>query len=142
MDGSVDASAYDREQQRTQREAEHVRDELQHKTTSNAEHVAEHYNQRRELGVEGRMHTMITGLRLFNNWVKSIMIRQFAYTGCRVLDLGCGKGGDLRKWSIAGISEYVGMDIAQVSVTQAQKRFGEMHNARFKARFFAQDCYA
>ncbi|KAJ2609306.1 mRNA cap guanine-N7 methyltransferase [Coemansia sp. RSA 1365] len=109
---------------------------------NSAAQVAEHYNQRRQLGVHGRMHTKITGLRLFNNWIKSIMIRKFAYNGCRVLDLGCGKGGDLRKWAIAGISEYIGMDIAQTSVSQAQKRFEEMRNTQFSAKFFAQDCYA
>ncbi|KAJ2725070.1 mRNA cap guanine-N7 methyltransferase [Coemansia sp. Benny D115] len=108
---------------------------------SNAELVANHYNTRRELGIEGRMHTKITGLRLFNNWIKSILIGRHTTAGCKVLDLGCGKGGDLRKWAITGIGEYVGMDIAQVSVSQAQKRYSEMHNVRFKASFFAQDCY-
>ncbi|KAJ1998332.1 mRNA cap guanine-N7 methyltransferase, partial [Coemansia sp. S85] len=107
----------------------------------NAQQVAEHYNTRRELGIEGRLHTKITGLRLFNNWVKSILIGMHTFRGCKVLDLGCGKGGDLRKWSYAHIGEYVGMDIAQVSVTQAQKRYTDMHNARFPARFYAQDCY-
>ncbi|KAJ2798302.1 mRNA cap guanine-N7 methyltransferase [Coemansia guatemalensis] len=135
-------------------EKDNQRDDLPHKvaggdstretssSSSNAAQVADHYNQRRQLGVQGRMHTKITGLRLFNNWIKSIMIREYAYRGCRVLDLGCGKGGDLRKWAIAGISEYIGMDIAQTSVSQAQKRFLEIRNARFSAQFFAQDCYA
>lgn len=108
--------------------------------SDNAQQVAEHYNQRRELGRQGRLHTKITGLRVFNNWVKSLLIQQHTWQGCRVLDLGCGKGGDLRKWSIAQIGEYVGMDIAQVSVTQAQRRYTEM-NASFPARFYAQDCY-
>lgn len=27
----------------------------------------------------------------------------------KVLDLGCGKGGDLMKWQKAGLSEYVGI---------------------------------
>ncbi|KAJ2410568.1 mRNA cap guanine-N7 methyltransferase [Coemansia sp. RSA 2531] len=108
---------------------------------NNAQQVAEHYNTRRELGVEGRLHTKITGLRLFNNWVKTVLIGMHTFRGCKVLDLGCGKGGDLRKWSYANIGEYVGMDIAQVSVTQAQKRYTEMHNPRFPARFYAQDCY-
>jgi mRNA (guanine-N7-)-methyltransferase len=27
----------------------------------------------------------------------------------RVLDIGCGKGGDLGKWSKAGVVEYVGI---------------------------------
>ncbi|KAJ2763544.1 mRNA cap guanine-N7 methyltransferase, partial [Coemansia nantahalensis] len=107
----------------------------------NAAHVARHYNERRELGVEGRMHTKITGLRLFNNWVKSLLIRQYTTRGCRVLDLGCGKGGDLRKWELSSIGEYVGMDIAAVSVGQASKRYRELRNASFEARFFAQDCY-
>ncbi|KAJ2502229.1 mRNA cap guanine-N7 methyltransferase [Coemansia sp. RSA 1972] len=119
----------------------HTQDlEMAHKT--NAAHVAEHYNMRKELGVEGRMHTQITGLRLFNNWTKSILFRLFVPRNSRVLDLGCGKGGDLRKWCIAGIGEYVGMDIAHVSVAQAQKRYSELRSPKFPARFFAQDCYA
>lgn len=27
----------------------------------------------------------------------------------KVLDLGCGKGGDLQKWAKAGTDEYVGI---------------------------------
>ncbi|KAI8320647.1 mRNA capping enzyme, large subunit [Martensiomyces pterosporus] len=120
---------------------EHEDHEGKHKPLSNAQQVAEHYNTRRELGIEGRMHTAITGLRIFNNWVKSVMIGQHTHHGCKVLDLGCGKGGDLRKWSYANIGEYVGMDIADVSISQARKRFLEMRNAKFPARFYAQDCY-
>ncbi|KAJ2777021.1 mRNA cap guanine-N7 methyltransferase [Coemansia javaensis] len=108
---------------------------------SNAEDVAHHYNTRRELGTVGRLHTPITGLRLFNNWIKSLLIRKYASQGCRVLDLGCGKGGDLRKWNLSRIAEYVGMDIASVSVSQAQARYRELYNPTFTARFFAQDCY-
>ncbi|ORX71785.1 guanine-7 methyltransferase, isoform CRA_d [Linderina pennispora] len=111
------------------------------KALSNAEQVAAHYNSRRELGVQGRLHTAITGLRIFNNWVKSIIIRQNTFRGCKVLDLGCGKGGDLRKWSFSNIGEYVGMDIAGVSVNQAHKRYLEMKKPIFPARFYVQDCY-
>ncbi|KAJ1963647.1 mRNA cap guanine-N7 methyltransferase [Dipsacomyces acuminosporus] len=116
-------------------------EERNRKLPNNALQVAEHYNTRRELGIEGRLHTAITGLRIFNNWVKSILISQHTQRGHKVLDLGCGKGGDLRKWGFANISEYVGMDIAQVSVSQAHKRYTEMRNAKFPARFYAQDCY-
>ncbi|KAJ1735306.1 mRNA cap guanine-N7 methyltransferase [Coemansia biformis] len=115
--------------------------DLYHKPSSNSATVAKHYNEIRELGVEGRLYTKITGLRLFNNWVKSCLIRQYTKRGNKVLDLGCGKGGDLRKWSMSNISEYVGMDIADVSVGQAQRRYKEMNNNRFEARFYAQDCY-
>ncbi|KAJ2777236.1 mRNA cap guanine-N7 methyltransferase [Coemansia interrupta] len=108
---------------------------------SKAEQVAQHYNTRRELGVEGRMHTKITGLRTFNNWVKTVLINENTTPGCKVLDLGCGKGGDLRKWAFARIGEYVGMDIAQVSVLQAENRYKTMNSPSFSASFFAQDCY-
>ncbi|KAJ2549330.1 mRNA cap guanine-N7 methyltransferase [Coemansia sp. RSA 1933] len=104
--------------------------------------VAQHYNSRRQLGVRDRMHTKITGLRVFNNWTKSVLINSHAFRGCRVLDLGCGKGGDLRKWAHANIGEFVGMDIASVSVEQAGERYNEMRRiCKFPARFYAQDCY-
>ena len=46
-----------------------------------------------------------------------------------ILDLGCGKGGDLLKWSKAGgVSHVMCVDIADVSVKQAEKRFEEMKN--------------
>ncbi|KAJ1901246.1 mRNA cap guanine-N7 methyltransferase [Kickxella alabastrina] len=108
---------------------------------SNTEQVALHYNTRRQLGTEDRLRTKITGLRLFNNWVKSVLITEHTFARCKVLDLGCGKGGDLLKWSIANIGEYVGMDIAEVSVAQARERYMAMSYAKFPARFYAQDCY-
>ncbi|KAJ2711883.1 mRNA cap guanine-N7 methyltransferase [Coemansia spiralis] len=116
-------------------------DDMLHKPAGNADNVAKHYNERRELGMEERMYTKITGLRVFNNWVKSLLIRQYTTRGCRVLDLGCGKGGDLRKWGFSNIGEYVGMDIAAVSVSQARARYDEMRGLNFDASFFAQDCY-
>ena len=46
-----------------------------------------------------------------------------------ILDLGCGKGGDLLKWSkVGGVSHVMCVDIAEVSVKQAKERFEEMKN--------------
>ena len=48
----------------------------------------------------------IFNMRNFNNWVKSILIRSHLSqlsNGATVLDLCCGKGGDMLKWKEGGI---------------------------------------
>ncbi|KAG9121929.1 mRNA cap guanine-N7 methyltransferase, partial [Ceratobasidium sp. 392] len=116
-------------------------------------------NQRKEVGIHARRESAIIGLRNFNNWIKSVLIAKFGRrplhesgtrsTGGRgrimsgkVLDLGCGKGGDLRKWAKANIKEYVGLDIADVSISQARDRYMELPpSQRFDAEFHAFDCF-
>ncbi|XP_071959248.1 mRNA cap guanine-N(7) methyltransferase-like isoform X2 [Antedon mediterranea] len=94
-------------------------------------------------------------MRNFNNWIKSICIGE-TLTKLRqennnitVLDLCCGKGGDLLKWKKGQISHLVCVDIADVSVKQAQSRYQEMkekaQNERypqnvFRAEFYTADC--
>ncbi|XWV26242.1 mRNA-capping enzyme [Tupanvirus soda lake] len=51
------------------------------------------------------------GMRAFNNWIKSNMILTYCTGKHNVLDIGCGRGGDLIKFIYAGIDEYVGIDI-------------------------------
>jgi len=58
----------------------------------------------------------------------------------RVLDLGCGKGGDLNKWGKAEIAAYVGVDIAEVSIEQARARLSERRRL-FDADFYDLDCF-
>ena len=40
-------------------------------------------------------------MKKFNNFIKATLIEEYAYKqkGLSVLDLCCGKGGDLPKWS-------------------------------------------
>ncbi|KAG6335884.1 hypothetical protein ID866_3221 [Astraeus odoratus] len=116
--------------------------------------VIEHYNMRPDVGVKQRLRSPIIGLKNFNNWVKSVLITRFAHpvlasstiqssSGGRgkVLDMGCGKGGDLTKWEKARIRELVCVDIADISVTQARQRWESMRQPRFAASFAALDCY-
>ncbi|KAM5542557.1 hypothetical protein V8D89_003518 [Ganoderma adspersum] len=117
--------------------------------------VVEHYNARPDVGVAQRQESPIIGLKSFNNWVKSVLITKFAHPAFasspngrrgrgmrgRVLDMGCGKGGDLTKWAKANVAELVGLDIAAVSIEQAQARHTSSKGARFTASFFALDCY-
>ncbi|CCM06030.1 uncharacterized protein FIBRA_08275 [Fibroporia radiculosa] len=125
------------------------------------------HNARPDVGVTQRQESSIIGLKSFNNWVKSVLITRFAHpvlaqspissgesdsgssrgrgggSRGRVLDMGCGKGGDLTKWSKAHVREYVGVDIAAISVDQARLRHASMRSGpRFAASFYALDCYS
>lgn len=141
--------------------------------------VRAHYNAVPERGRDWRKtDSRIKGLRSFNNWVKSCIIQKFSpdedhSPGAReqgitsgnrllVLDIGCGKGGDLGKWQQAPqpVDLYVGLDPAEVSIDQARERYRSMgnrggHGGRggrgghrrppprvFDARFHVKDCYA
>lgn len=76
--------------------------------------------------------------------------------GLLVIDLGCGKGGDLGKWQQAPqrVDLYVGLDPADISIDQATERYDNMRRPQgrkrprrdvhplFHAEFAAQDCFA
>lgn len=113
--------------------------------------------------------SQIKGLRSFNNWVKSCLIQRFSPQEKRteqeeelgwgetakepeemkpllVLDIGCGKGGDLGKWEKAPqqVGLYVGLDPAETSVDQARDRWKSSargRRPRFDARFGVKDCF-
>ncbi|KAJ6455783.1 mRNA capping enzyme-domain-containing protein [Mycena sanguinolenta] len=120
--------------------------------------VVDHYNTRPEVGVAQRETSPIIGLKSFNNWVKSVLISRFGHPALaaskvsrstgrgavsrgKVLDMGCGKGGDLTKWAKARAAEVLAVDIAAVSVDQARSRWQQMRAPTFDATFAALDCY-
>ncbi|KAJ6513875.1 guanine-N(7)-methyltransferase domain-containing protein [Mycena vitilis] len=118
--------------------------------------VVDHYNTRPEVGVAQRETSPIIGLKSFNNWVKSVLISRFAHPALagsklvgrgprpsrgKVLDMGCGKGGDMTKWAKARAAEVLAVDIAAVSVDQARSRWQQQRGPSFDATFAALDCY-
>lgn len=50
-------------------------------------------------------------MRNFHNFIKGNMISSYCMRGTSVLDIGCGRGGDINKFINAGVSEYVGTDV-------------------------------
>ena len=84
------------------------------KTTSStfneSQSVAEHYNARPNVQPQARGRSEIIHLRDFNNWTKSVLIREFvSQRKLSVLDLACGKGGDLFKWDKASVQHVTGI---------------------------------
>ncbi|KAH6629003.1 mRNA capping enzyme-domain-containing protein [Boeremia exigua] len=101
-----------------------------------------------ERGREWRQtDSKIKGLRSYNNWVKSSLIHKFIgdERNLKILDIGCGKGGDLQKWQASRKVElYVGCDPADVSIKQAKDRYAQMQKKSrrlFHAEFYAKDCF-
>jgi len=85
--------------------------------------VAQHYNS-----LQDRHRTLTGGsdilhLRNLNNWIKSVLIGRYLKRGHSVLDLACGKGGDMLKFKAGGCAAYVGIDIAGQSVRDAVYRY-------------------
>ena len=162
--------------------------ELEQAAATNGIHdaVRQHYNAVPERGRDWRKtDSRIKGLRSFNNWVKSTIIQKFSpnedYTpgaqerggmafadggpiskGLLVLDVGCGKGGDLGKWQQApqSVELYVGLDPADISISQAKDRYRQMASRGgggrggrgrggynrppprlFQGEFYVQDCF-
>ena len=56
----------------------------------------------------------------------------------RILDLACGKGGDLGKWTIhpKGVSNYVGIDVARGSLRDAARRVSALPSGKLKKASF------
>ena len=134
--------------------------------------VADHYNKLKARNLGERDSSSIIGLRKYNNWLKSVLAQQTTESlkslyasshllsvstspeNLRVLDICCGKGGDIKKWLYAGVNTYVGIDIAEQSVIEAERRLNEMlessfhfqkmisrKNSTFKSKFIALDCF-
>lgn len=79
-------------------------------TFNESQSVAEHYNARPNVQPQARGRSEIIHLRDFNNWTKSVLIREFvSQRKLSVLDLACGKGGDLFKWDKASVQHVTGI---------------------------------
>jgi hypothetical protein len=80
------------------------------KEEEDSKSVADHYNARPNVNTNLRARSSIIHLRDFNNWTKSVLIREFvSQRNLKVLDLACGKGGDLYKWDKASVSHVTGV---------------------------------
>lgn len=61
-------------------------------------------------------------LKKYHNAVKRALIQAFAPQGGSLLDLACGRGGDLQKWKDAGLSRVTGIDVSHNALEEAKRR--------------------
>ena len=83
-------------------------------------------------------------LREYHNWIKSIIIyaycspvKEFGSNTTKrtsVLDIGCGRGGDILKWYHARVGEYIGIDIDYYGIYSSTNGAISRYN-EFKKKF-------
>ena len=62
-------------------------------------------------------------MQAFHNAVKRELLDRFVPRGGRLLDLACGRGGDVHKWLSRGLSSVTGLDVSAKSLQEARGRY-------------------
>lgn len=106
-------------------------------SNSNFLNAKEYYPEAiRDPGKEGRKASDIYFLRTFNNFIKSCLIHNtYKLLGCEnicVLDLCCGKGGDVDKFFQKSAKLYVGVDMAATALKIAKQRIEKIKKEKNK----------
>ena len=77
----------------------------------------------------------MSSLRRFHNHVKNEVIiaalRNTSSKAPQVLDIGCGRGGDIFKYKKAGVTHLLGLDPCEASVEEAAKRSGTISTPNY-----------
>jgi len=79
-------------------------------------------------------------IRKYHNSVKRELILRSVQPGNRVLDVGCGFGGDLGKWEQAGITQIDACDPSEDALVEATSRAPTFKKLR--AKFFHGDIFS
>jgi mRNA (guanine-N7-)-methyltransferase len=97
--------------------------------------AAEHYNKRGDSHRTLNSKSDTLQQKNLNNWVKATLIASAVRPRYSILDLACGKGGDLPKWQKQEIGHYVGVDIAYGSICDAIQRYNGNQRNRQGCQF-------
>jgi mRNA (guanine-N7-)-methyltransferase len=95
-------------------------------------HYDKHSNQyaSTEEALRARAQGPGAPLKKFHNDIKRQLINRFAHGAGSLLDLACGRGGDIWKWIDAWITVVKGIDLSPGEIEEARKRFAEAQAKR------------
>jgi SAM-dependent methyltransferase len=79
-------------------------------------------------------------IRKYHNSVKRALIESSTKPGDRVLDVGCGFGGDLGKWERVGVTQLDACDPSEESLLEATNRAPTFK--KLKPHFFHGDIFS
>ena len=92
-----------------------------------AGHIREHYDTHaaNTSTKEERARGIAAPLKRYHNQIKRHLLRVFAKNAERLLDVACGRGGDLAKWDASGVNYVLGLDISPREIEEARRRYQE-----------------
>lgn len=67
-------------------------------------------------------------LKKFHNTIKRLLLRKYASGVDRLLDMCCGRGGDLSKWKDCRVKFVHGIDLSPGEIKEAKRRYADMHS--------------
>ena len=99
------------------------------------------------ISLSQRNQSRIYYLRNLNNWIKSVLIARYIDRvsnekrgdEVNILDLCCGKGGDLKKWQMGSVDHVTFVDISSASIDICKERYDSLKPNRFRGRLFSAD---
>ncbi|KAI0981056.1 hypothetical protein GJ496_008665 [Pomphorhynchus laevis] len=96
--------------------------------------VVQHYSVLKETHHSDRSKSKIFHLRSFNNWIKTVLIsecvkRRNIDKHSRVLDFGCGKGGDVTKWRRMKPQRLAFLDFCEIALQQCKERYEKVNQS-------------
>lgn len=101
--------------------------------------IVQHYNRLSRETKFQRQTDILLPVRCIHNWVKAHLIGQSCPDKAHVIDICCGKGGDLFKYSHHAIATYTGFDVAASALEVAKSRAASVP---FPCTFTTQDLRA
>lgn len=75
-------------------------------------------------------HSHFYNMKKFHNNIKKELITKYATECNKLIDLGCGKGGDMHKWINSNIKYVIGYDINKDFLKEAQERYKNIKQQR------------
>lgn len=65
-------------------------------------------------------------LKRFHNAIKRDLLTRYTHPGCTLLDMCCGRGGDLQKWNDCRVGRVLAIDISANELAEARRRYRGM----------------
>ena len=99
-------------------------------------HATEFYD-----GTETRTRTLRDGdgVRNTHNFIKACLIEDHVAKRSHLLDLGCGQGGDLRKFARRALRSYRGIDVSHLSILHNRERMNNIRDFKCRSKLECAD---